>query len=354
MSSYNVQTTSFSTLGDPYSPDDFYSLHSRENKIWLPAAPTSSPGDGQEFLLDVPAPQGSTTPTITFGNLKTRINEVAAEFDGGDGSDAYRQCVNEKYRFERTIRYFRDEKGEDAYDKSPTDTDLMSGQAANTVLHQRQNGGIYPTQKARTWLEGRDAVLFSVVQGEPTSVDLDGDGSFTAGTDGIEFTETFATMRPLPAGEYEIDRKEVWIRYLLCNYVLSHEWTVTVTAPDATLHEAFFDPVTVGTTVAADGANGALKPATFTDANGASATIQRIAWEAGTGESGTVKIKLTPRSGIAGHAVSFIALDGSVSLSLKAKDATVDASNDTLSWAVTPQPWRSGDKLMLRIREAPD
>ena len=63
--------------------------------------------------------------------------------------------------------------------------------------------------------------------------------------------------------------------------------------PEGTLHEAFFDPVTVGTAVAADSANGVLKPAEFTDANGASATIERIAWEAGTEDSGTVKLKLS-------------------------------------------------------------
>ena len=337
-------------FGDPYSPDDRYSLHSKTNKDWLPAVQGSSTGEGQEFLLDVPAQQGSTTPTITLSDLKQRIAEVTTELDGGDGSEAYVGCVKEKYRFERVIRYFREEKGEDAYDKSPTDSVLVSGQPANVILHQRQNGGFHPSQKARTWLEGRDATLFSVVQGEPTPVDLDGDGSFTAGTDGIEFTETFVTERPLPAGEYEIERKEVWPRYLPCDYALSQEWTVTVTAPEGTLHEAFFDPVTVGTAVVADSANGVLKPAEFTDANGASATIERVAWEAGTGESGTVKLKLSPHNGIAGHTLHFIALDGSVPLSLKVADATVDAANDTLSWTVVSQPWDDGDKLMLRIR----
>ena len=46
-------------------------------------------------------------------------------------------------------------------------------------------------------------------------------------------------------------------------------------APDGVLHELFFDPVTVGNAVAADGANGVLKPATFTDANGATTTESR-------------------------------------------------------------------------------
>ena len=94
-----------------------------------------------------------------------------------------------------------------------------------------------------------------------------------------------------------------------------------------------------------------LKPAAFTDANGASATLERIAWEPDVGGSGTVKLKLTPHDGIADHVVDFIALDGSAPLSLKVVDATVDAANRTLSWAVGSQPWRSGDLLMLRIRE---
>ena len=136
-------------------------------------------------------------------------------------------------------------------------------------------------------------------------------------------------------------------------YTIRYEWTVTVNAPEGTLHEAFFDPVTDGTAVAADSTNGALDPATFTDANSGSATIERIAWEPGTGESGTVKLKLSPHNGMAGHTVNFIALDGSVSLSLRVADATVDATNETLSWTVTSQPWQSGDKLMLRIHQDP-
>ena len=334
-------------FGHRYFDDDRYSLHSTRNKVWLPAATrTGSTGDAQEFLLDVP-PAAGTAPTITLSDLKSRIAEVTAEFDGGDGSEAYETCVEETNEIERVIRYFREEEGTDAYDKSPQDSILASGQPADTELHQRQNGGAYPDTKAKTWLEGRDADLFTVVQGEPTAVDVDGDGTFTAESDGIEFTETFSTARPLPAGEYVIDRKEVWPRYLPCDYVLNNEWTITVEAPEGTLHEAFFDPVTDGATVAADGTNGVLKPATFTDGDGASATIERIEWE-----SGTVKLEVSPHSVVEGHVVDFIELDGSVSLSLHADDATVDAANDTLSWSVVSQPWEDGDELMVRVRGA--
>ena len=124
-----------------------------------------------------------------------------------------------------------------------------------------------------------------------------------------------------------------------------------MTAPSGTLHELFFDPVTVGTTVAADDTNGVLKPASFTDANGASATLSSISYEAGT-----VKVRVTPDGALAGQVVDFIELDGTVSLSLDVADAAVDLSTGsgqagTLSWSVSSQPWVDGDLLMVRIRE---
>ncbi len=105
--------------------------------------------------------------------------------------------------------------------------------------------------------------------------------------------------------------------------------------------------MTDGTAVAADGTNGVLKSATFTDGDGASATIERIAWE-----SGTVKLEVSPHTSLSGHVLDFIELDGTVSLSLNADQATVDAANDTLSWSVGSQPWDDGDELMLRVRRS--
>ena len=143
--------------------------------------------------------------------------------------------------------------------------------------------------------------------------------------------------------------------YFPCDFIPDRpygEWTVTVTAPSSTLHEAFFDPVAVGTAVKADGTNGVLEPASFTDANNASATLQSLSYEPPTGSgSGTVKLQVDPHTGLVGHRLDFIELDGSVSVSLEVDAATVDAPNKTLSWAVASQPWDDGDKLMLRIAE---
>ena len=185
------------------------------------------------------------------------------------------------------------------------------------------------------------------MQGETTPNDSNRDGVLTAGVDQIRYMEKFLVDRPLPSGEYEIDRKEVWIDFLVCDYVLSHDWTITVNAPEGVLHEAFFDPVTDGAAVAADGTNGVLKPASFTGDDGASATIERIEWE-----SGTVKLEVSPHTAVAGHILDFIELDGTASLSLNADQATVDAANDTLSWSVASQPWENGDELMVRVRRS--
>ena len=156
-------------VGDPFSPDDLYSLHSKTHKVWLPAATSGgSTGDGQEFLLDVPG-RSPTTPTITLGELKTRIKEITAEFNGGNGSQTYKDCVREKYRFERGIRYAREVRGNDSYGKSDLNSDLMSGLSARAMLDERNWYGIYPDIKARTWLEGRDGALFSVCAGRGDS-----------------------------------------------------------------------------------------------------------------------------------------------------------------------------------------
>ena len=323
-------------LRDKYSPDDRYSLHSTRNKRWLPAATSaSSTGDDQEFLLDVPPPM----ETITLGDLKRKITEVTAELNGGDGSERYRECVLEKYQHIRNQRNWPEERG-NPYGVWDLDYSLVSGLPAGTVLDQREAYGSYPDVKLPLRIEGRDSALFDTTDGASTASDYDGDGEY----DTIKYDEMIRPARPLPAGEYRFDLKEPRPRYVICNFVISNEWTVTATAPDGTLHEAFFDPVTDGGAVAADSANGVLEPASFTDA-GATTTIERIEWEAGT-----ATMKLTPHTALAGRVVDFIELDGKVSLSLIVDEATVDAANNTLSWPVSPQPWDDGGKLMVRIR----
>ena len=327
------------SLGDGDFFDDRYSLHSQSDKEWLPAASSaSSTGDDQKFLLDVPPPM----KTITLGDLKSKIAEVAAELNGGDGSEEYRECVLNKYRYIRNQRNWPEERG-NPYGVWDLDYTVVSGQPAGMVLDQQEAYGGYPDNKIVFSLEGEDSDLFDIAEGDSTASDRDGDGKY----DEIKYDVMVRLARPLPAGVYTFDLEDARSYYAPCNFVISNEWTVTAVAPEGVLHEALFDPVTDGSAVAADNSNGVLKPASFTDA-GATTTIERIEWEAET-----VKLKLTPHNALVGRVVDFIELDGTVSLSLIVDDATVDAVNNTLSWTVASQPWEDGDQLMVRIRDVP-
>ncbi len=233
---------------------------------------------------------------------------------------------------------------------------VQSGQPAGTVVFDDAlDSEIGDDWKGKTWLEGEGADLF--IKGEVVRTSSDTStvlNSFQA--KGGKFLVTtkypvrpWETVRPLLQGTYEFRFKTLHALYVPCNDVeaiYDFARTITVTAPDGTLHEAFFDPVTDGSAVAADSSNGQLEPTEFADANGAVATIPRIEWA-----SDAVKVKVSPHTGLAGHKLDFIELDGSVSLSLQVDEATVDAVNRTLSWAVAEQPWEDGDLLMLRIAE---
>ena len=99
-----------------YSGDDGYSIASRHNKLWLPAeaavgAPSQLSGNQQRFLMDVP-PATGTAPTITLGEVKTRIAAVTAKLNAGDGSEEYTECVQRTYWYEGINRY-RIERGDE-------------------------------------------------------------------------------------------------------------------------------------------------------------------------------------------------------------------------------------------------
>lgn len=322
-----------------------YWIDDKYDRRWLPAtsATTATPSDSQEFLLEAPAP-GITPATITLGDLKTRIAAIVAEINEGDGSEAYKQCLKGKHSLIRHDEWNRRGNPDHTGYKPTWDGAFASGQPAGAEVYNNKHRGISEIvggieEKTRLWLDGDDAALFSVneINHHPfTSL---------APRNVTRFDYSVVSVRPIPAGTYEFNYN--YGTHIDCGNTLTYALTATVTAPSGTLHELFFDPVAVGTTVTADDTNGLLSPATFTDANGASATIRRIEWQ-----SGKVKLAVTPHTGLAGQVLDFIELDGTVSLSLDVADATVDSANDTLSWSVASQPWEDGDLLMVRIREA--
>ena len=115
------------------------------------------------------------------------------------------------------------------------------------------------------------------------------------------------------------------------------------------MHEAFFDPALNTTTsaVGAGGADGVLKPASFTFEGVGTTTIERIEWV-----SDSVRMELNPHGRLTGHHIDFIELDGSVGLRLDfdaAEATTAEGGGQALTWGVCQQPWQDGDLLMLRI-----
>ena len=286
-------------------------------------------------------PATGTAPTITLGEIKTRIAAVTTKLDAGDGSEEYTECVQRTYRYEGMNSY-RISTGQEGFFYRTPDQDLDSGLATSNVVYELLALGALPDRRDELWLDGGDADLFRVELSEGVPHDYSGDGT----NDSIQYTQRVVAARPLPSGVYRTHYNNRHVDFVPCEgYTFRHEWTVTVNAPEGTLHEAFFDPITDGTAVAGDSANGVLKPSEFT-VGGTSTEITSLEWS-----NNQVVLTLGTHVSLSGHVLDFIALDGNVSLSLFATDATVGSVAGTYSWPMTTRPWENGDQLMLRIRE---
>ena len=320
--------------------DDYYTIVSRHFKRWLPAAPTSgasgaSGQDEQRFLLDAPSGSGASgasvlsedTPTITLAKLKQRIAEINMEVGAGDGSEAYWQCVYDTYEWERRILWYKG-SGIEGLMNPRWDQDFNSGMPSGSFVFA-DVGEIrldYPIV-GKYWLEGLDKDLFTYTH--PGKVH---------------------SRRPIPVGEYQVYFNYQQPKFLICDGYPDIMRTrlalyITVNAPPGTLHEAFFDPGEAGAEVGFPGASGVLEPAGFT--LGSTATeITGLSWQ-----NGSVSLTLSKYVSLDGYSLDFIALEGSVALSLSGDDAAADAAAGTLTWRAASQPWHDGDKLMLRIRQ---
>ena len=334
---------------------DSYSVASVYSKSWLPEVSTttaqasgavgaSSPAD-KMFLLEAPAASpaqsggargavAATVPTISLGNLKAKIATLEAQANAG-GTPEYRNCVEFAYHQLRRTTYEVSQHGSPLTQESIT---LSSSDPAGQVLHTTFIGGITTTDVTPYWsFDGPDK---DIVRSKVT-------GRVPPGDYNELLIVGHVTKRPLPAGSYSFfhNRASPRCPLRLPGAQNHHRVDVTVTAPADTLHEAFFDPVAIGNAIGADGTNGVLKPAAFT-VGGAATTLSSLKWE-----SGAATMVLSPSASLADYAIDFIALDGSVSLTLSFDDATQGGSG-ALTWSVASQPWQAGDLLMLRIRSA--
>ena len=301
--------------------EDHYSVFSESSRAWLPAMAAS--GDGaQSFYVDDPA----NAETITLAEVKKRMATANAMVDSS--IEGHGECVLAKLWEQRDGR---PKMPEFLAERS---VELASGEPADRVIYSYRTGGrssLYP----KYVVDGPDGRWFT-----SEIVDEDADPQNNYGV-------VYKQVRPLAGGEYVFHHGIQLPEFFPCGYFPTTrvKYTVTVTAPAGTLHELFFDPVTVGSAVSADGTNGILKPTAFTTSNGASATVESISYE-----SGTVRVKVVPWSSLSGHVLDFIELDGRVSLSLSVTNSTFHSAGNEFVWPVGSQPWEDGDKLMVRIR----
>ena len=314
------------------------------NPVLLPAeraagAEGTSSGNAK-FVTESESPTGTSSPTISLSDLRAKIAWVGG---GGDAEDteAYELCIRLSIDHRRKIRDWETHYGREWDQESAIEYKIASGAGRGKVIsdidwNPSRDPSYLLTAYIRYWLSGPDADFFH------TQINDDD----TVSSNGYQFKVT--TARPLPGGVYSYLRHSSPPGYWPCNYSPRENYLsflIVVTAPEGTLHETFFDPVTIGSGVGADGSNGALNPAEFS-VNGNTTSLTSLIWE-----SGTAVLTLTPRGSLAGKNMDVIDLDGSVPLTLDFDEATEDPGAGTYSWSVGEQPWDDGDLLMLRIRD---
>ena len=281
-----------------YALDQSYWEYSVDSlsRTWLPAEESSSSGTRStsetNFITD-----GTQDPpsAISFAALRTRISEIKAMMDAGDGSEDYTKCVESKLTRER---YFRD------WTPIVFPVTIPSGEDhSNHVFYLSKE--VSDPQYFIYWQNGPDAQYFHTLIIDDDEVP----------STGYYYAE--GPARPLAEGTYEVNFHQKPYYYALCDFTPNTGYEsllVTAEAPAGTVHEAFFDPITVGTAVKADGSNGVLKPTSFT-VGGTATEITSLEWA-----NNKVVLTLDAHVSLSGHVLDFIALDGSVSLSLSATD----------------------------------
>ena len=317
-------------------------------RTWLPAV--GAPGAGGQSDADiryltsagesqvVGASGGAGSTSVSLADLRSQITAMDALLEKGAGIKGYRDCIAHQLAQETYKREYLAKTGT-ALKNLLFEHRIASGLAAGESISSQPEKNTYAQSPrySRFWVEGADKAHFAA-----GVLDDDQDPA-----NGWFYYQR--TARPLPAGEYQVAVNFVHYIDIPCNYDSGSRFLrrLIVIAPEGTVHEAFFDPVTIGFTIGADGANGELKPAAFT-VNGTSTMLQSLKWR----NSGIITLTLSPNASLSGFALDFIALDGSVALTLPASAAKTDSAAGTVTWSSATAPWKAGDKLMLRIRNA--
>lgn len=327
--------------------DDFKYRINTLNRAWLPSQDSPGVGGqaddyGRYYLTNTStgatgAVGSGPSSRISLADLRSMIDAAEDDLFEGSKIDGYEECIRLKFQADQYLRG----AAIVGFPHTPyvARATIESGSAWWTEVERitYRDYEVIGEEYSRIWLEGARKTLFFA---EIEDVDKD----YSNG-----YAEIVATARPLPAGVYRAQIRGQLADYIPCNYVPDTRTPliVTVTAPEGTIHEAFFDPVAIGSAIGADGANGALEPSAFT-VNGTSTALQSLKWHS----SEIITLTLSPNASLSGLALDFIALDGSVALTLPSSAAKTDTAAGTVTWSSAAAPWRAGDQLMLRIRNA--
>ena len=314
------------------------------NPVWLPAASesdtTTSSTDGTsgadpEFIIDLLSPLGAPYPTVTLADLRAKIAWVR----GGADIARYDKCIQSALGH---LAYYRDWETYHGREWEPYESKIQSARGVVSGAEQGTvivDHGPSPGERGHYafWFSGDDAGLFS-------SLFFDDEVASNG------YRRAIATARPLPSGTYRFMSHLRGREDIPCDFRPVNnwrKWTITVTSPSGTVHEAFFDPAALTPGVGFSATSGVLNPTAFS-IGGTSTSITGLKWA-----SNAVVMTLSPYVSLSGQTVDLIELDGSVGLSLAASSATANSTAGTLTWTVTEQPWEDGDQLMLRIGTPP-
>ena len=323
------------------------------NRAWLPggaAAKDSSAPSEPRYFTSAPSVQPGVlsqtrvptalpfAPSISLSEMKALVAATEDMLTKGKDIPGFEDCVRAKYEFDALYKRYPPQM-------TFNEVHIPSGQPAGHRLWPGLRIRYSENYYTRRWISGPDSDLFT------SRIINDPDNDPATG-----YAWEYIAQRPIPEGEYKVFSNNQPSAWVPCEYNPEvsnnkHETTITATAPDGVIHEAFFDPVNIkGGAAGADASNGVLAPTDFTF-NGVSVSLDSIRWE-----SRAVEMRLSPHTRLANHHADFIAPDGSVALRLDFDDATETSAgaNRALRWKVDNQPWSGGDLLMLRVSESPD
>ena len=308
------------------------------SRAWLPSVSVTETsgrvantnGD-RLFIIEMGAP----ALAVELSALRQQIADWNEAIVAGSGIAGHTDCLYYTVLSERHRRAVPLEEIEGgALEDSVS---MGSGSYSGDVTWRHEDYSGIPEYN-KYWLKGPEEAYFESLLVDDDSLSSNG------------YEQIVSLRRPLVERMYVVHEYLQPFVAIPCNFYepdLYVEWSVEVTAPAGTLHEAFFDPVALsGGGVGATGSSGVIDPDEFTVGSD-DIEIDGLEWR-----SGSVVLELDDYVSLSGQTLDFIELDGSIDTSLDIADATVNQTAATWTWSVASQPWDDGDLLMLRVRDS--